>query len=247
MARSGRLPIRHYRDKERVMLKHAVESAKRDAAADSLPHDRKRGRGALPDSFAVMGAPISILKNVEIYGEGEPAEYVYKVVSGVVRTCKLLADGRRQISSFFLPGDIFGLEATVEHRFTAEAVSDVSLIFVKRSALTALAARDGEVANELWSAATAELRAAHEHVLLLGRKSAQERVAAFLLEMAERTNGGEAVDLPMSRLDMADYLGLTIETVSRTITQLENAAAISLPTTRRIRLRDRAALSRLNA
>jgi CRP/FNR family nitrogen fixation transcriptional regulator len=168
-------------------------------------------------------------------------------VSGVVRTCKLLSDGRRQISSFFLPGDVFGLEATVEHRFTAEAVSDVSLIFVKRSALTALAARDGEVANELWSAATADLRAAQEHVLLLGRKSAQERLAAFLLEMAERTNGGEAIDLPMSRLDIADYLGLTIETVSRTITQLENAEAISLPTTRHIRLHDRAALRRLNA
>jgi CRP/FNR family nitrogen fixation transcriptional regulator len=228
------------------MLKRAVETAKRDTAA-GLPAHSQRRHDALADSFAMMGAPISVAKNVEIYGESEPAEYVYKVVSGVVRTCKLLSDGRRQISSFFLPGDIFGLEATVEHRFTAEAVSDVQLIFVKRSALTALAARDGEVANELWSAATAELRAAQEHVLLLGRKSAQERLAAFLLEMAERTNGGEAVDLPMSRLDIADYLGLTIETVSRTITQLENAEAISLPTTRRIRLRDRAALNRLNA
>jgi CRP/FNR family nitrogen fixation transcriptional regulator len=228
------------------MLKRAVETVKRNAAAGLPAHIQKR-HDVLADSFAMMGASISIAKNVEIYGEGEPAEYVYKVVSGVVRTCKLLSDGRRQISSFFLPGDIFGLEATVEHRFTAEAVSDVSLIFVKRSALTALAARDGEVANELWSAATAELRAAQEHVLLLGRKSAQERLAAFLLEMAERTNGGEAVDLPMSRLDIADYLGLTIETVSRTITQLENAEAISLPTTRRIRLRDRAALNRLNA
>jgi CRP/FNR family nitrogen fixation transcriptional regulator len=229
------------------MLKQTVETGRIEAARGFTSPGQKPTRQALADSFAVMGAPINLAKNVEVYGEGEPADYVYKVVSGVVRTCKLLSDGRRQISSFFLPGDVFGLEATVEHRFTAEAVSDVSLIFVKRSALTALAARDGEVANELWSAATADLRAAQEHMLLLGRKSAQERLVAFLLEMAERTNGGEAVDLPMSRLDIADYLGLTIETVSRTITQLENAEAISLPTTRHIRFRDRAALRRLNA
>jgi CRP/FNR family nitrogen fixation transcriptional regulator len=228
------------------MLKRAAERARIEEAA-SMPHSQKRGHGALADSFALMGAPISIARGAEIYGEGEPADYVYKIVSGVVRTCKLLSDGRRQISSFFLPGDIFGLEATVEHRFTAEAVSDVSLIFVKRSALTELAGRDSEVANDLWSAATSDLRAAQEHILLLGRKSAQERMAAFLLEMAERTHSGEAVDLPMSRLDIADYLGLTIETVSRTITQLENAEAISLQTTRHIRLRDRSALNRLNA
>lgn len=229
------------------MLKHAVDRDRNEATPGHASAPGTPARHALADCFAVMGAPINLGKNVEIYGEGEPADYVYKIASGVVRTCKLLSDGRRQISSFFLPGDVFGLEATLEHRFTAEAVSDVSLIFVKRSALTALAARDGEVANELWSAATAELRSAQEHVLLLGRKSAQERVVAFLLDMVERTHGGEAVDLPMSRLDMADYLGLTIETVSRTITQLENAEAISLSTTRRIRLRDKAALSRLNA
>ena len=229
------------------MRKQAIETGRIETARGSVSPGHKPVRDALADGFSMMGAPINLAKNVEIYGEAEPAEYVYKVVSGVVRTCKLLSDGRRQIGSFLLPGDIFGLEATVEHRFTAEAVSDVSLIFVKRSALTALAARDGKVANELWSAATADLRAAQEHVLLLGRKSAQERLAAFLLEMAERTTGGEAVDLPMSRLDIADYLGLTIETVSRTITQLENAGAISLPTTRRIRIRDRAALNRLGA
>ena len=229
------------------MLKQAIETGRNEATRGFSSPVQKPARQALADSFAMMGAHFHVAKNAEIYGEGEPAEYVYKVATGVVRTCKLLSDGRRQISSFFLPGDIFGLEATVDHRFTAEAVSDVTLVFVKRSALTALAGRDGDVANELWSAATAELRSTQEHVLLLGRKSAQERLAAFLLEMVERTNGGEAVDLPMSRLDIADYLGLTIETVSRTITVLENAQTISLPSTRRIRLRDKAALTRLNA
>jgi CRP/FNR family nitrogen fixation transcriptional regulator len=229
------------------MLRQTAETARIEAGAGFMAIGRKRGAGALADSFAMMGAPINLAKNAEIYGESEPADYVYKVVSGVVRTCKLLADGRRQINSFFLPGDVFGLEATVEHRFTAEAVSDVTLIFVKRSILTELAARDGEVANELWSAATADLRAAQEHVLLLGRKSAQERLAAFLLEMAARTNGGEAVDLPMSRLDIADYLGLTIETVSRSMTALESAAVIELPNARHVRLCNRRALSQLNS
>jgi CRP/FNR family nitrogen fixation transcriptional regulator len=164
-----------------------------------------------------------------------------------VRTHKLLNDGRRQISAFLLPGDFFGLDCDDEYRFTAEAVTDASVTFVKRSALTALARRDGEVANDLWRMARGELHRAHDHMLLLGRKSAQERIAAFLLEMAERADESDTIELPMSRLDIADYLGLTIETVSRTFTHLENAAAIALPSTRRIRLCNKAALSRLNA
>jgi CRP/FNR family nitrogen fixation transcriptional regulator len=190
---------------------------------------------------------INVARNAEVYGEGEPAEYVYKVVSGVVRIYKLLCDGRRQISAFLLPGDVFGQDAVEEYRFTAEAITDTSLVFLRRNALTALAARDGDVANDLWQMAAADLRRAHDHMLLLGRKSARERIAAFLLEMAERAEKTDTVDLPMSRLDIADYLGLTIETVSRTLTLLENAATIELPSKRRVRLADRAALSRLNA
>jgi CRP/FNR family transcriptional regulator, nitrogen fixation regulation protein len=101
-------------------------------------------------------------------------------------------------------------------------------------------------ARQLWTLTGRELGRVQDHILLL-IKSAQERVAAFLLEMAERVSSGNAVDLPMSRQDIADYLGLTIETVSRTLTRLESAATIEVPTSRRIVLRDRAALSRLNA
>jgi len=204
-------------------------------------------RNALSDAFALMGARLNVERNSEIYGEDEAAEYAYKVVSGVVRTHKLLSDGRRQIGGFHLPGDFFGLDAVDEHQFTAEAVSDATVVFVKRSALISLAARDSEVSKDLWMMAAAELHRAHDHMLLLGRKSAQERIAAFLLEMAGRADASDTVDLPMSRLDIADYLGLTIETVSRTLTLLENAATIALPSTRRIRLCNRAALSRLNA
>jgi len=229
------------------MLKQEIAIRSTGVSADNgLPTDA-RGQNALEDAFAMVGARLNIERNAEIYGEGEPAEYVYRVVRGVVRTHKLLNDGRRQISAFLLPGDFFGLDCDDDYRFTAEAVTDATLVFVKRSVLTGLARRDGEVANDLWRMARAELHRAHDHMLLLGRKSAQERIAAFLLEMAERAEETDTVELPMSRLDIADYLGLTIETVSRTLTHLENTAAIALPTTRRVRLCNKAALARLNA
>jgi CRP/FNR family nitrogen fixation transcriptional regulator len=231
------------------MLQQAIQTASTNPSAGPRRAIRAEpsARNALADSFAIMGGSLNVARNAEIYGEGEPAEYVYKVVSGVVRTYKLLSDGRRQINAFLLPGDVFGLDAAEEHRFTAEAITDTALAFVRRSALTALAARDGDVANDLWRMTAADLHRAHEHMLLLGRKSAQERIAAFLLEMAGRAEATDTVELPMSRLDIADYLGLTIETVSRTLTLLENAAAIELPSTRRVRLANKAALSRLNA
>jgi len=189
---------------------------------------------------------MSFPRNAEIYGENEPADYLYKVVSGTVRTYKILNDGRRQIGAFYLPGDVFGLEGDDEHQFSAEAISDAKVLVIKRSALVALANRDGDVARQLWSFTARELKRVQDHVLLL-IKSAQQRVACFLLEMAERLAGAETVELPMSRQDIADYLGLTIETISRTLTQLEAEAAIALPTSRRIVLRNRKALDRLNA
>jgi CRP-like cAMP-binding protein len=194
----------------------------------------------------LMGAPMPFSRNAEIYGEGEPADYVYKVMSGTVRTYRILNDGRRQVGAFYLPGDIFGLEVGDEHHFSAEAISDAKVLVIKHSALVNLANRDGEVARQLWSFTARELQRVQDHVLLL-IKSAQQRVACFLLEMADRLANGEAVELPMSRQDIADYLGLTIETISRTLTQLETESAIALPTSRRIVLRNRNALNRLNA
>jgi CRP-like cAMP-binding protein len=185
-------------------------------------------------------------RNGEIYGEGEPADYVYKVVSGAVRTYKVLDDGRRQIGAFYLPGDVFGLEMGDEHTFSAEAISETQVLLTKRSAVISQAARDSEMARQLWALTARELERMQNHVLLL-IKTAQERVAGFLLEMAERVQSTEAVELPMTRQDIADYLGLTIETVSRTLTQLQNTATIALPTSRRIVLRNRAVLKRLNA
>ena len=201
-------------------------------------------RNALAQSMQMMGAVMSFPRNSEIFGENEPADYVYRVISGSVRTYKILSDGRRQVGGFYLPGDIFGLEFAEEHTFSAEAISDAKVVVVKRSAITALAGRDPAIGRELFALTGRELRRVQDRVLLLV-KSAQERVAGFLLEMAERA-GGNTVELPMSRQDIGDYLGLTIETVSRTLTALESAAAIEVPMSRRIVLRNRSALSRLN-
>jgi CRP-like cAMP-binding protein len=201
---------------------------------------------ALFGSATLPGATMYFARNSEIYGEGEPAEYVYKVVSGTIRTSKVLSDGRRQVGAFYLAGDTFGLEAGEEHTFCAEAMTDASVMLVKRSAVNAEAQRDSQVARELWAATARELAHAQAHLMLL-IKSAQERVAAFLLEMADRIPDKTGIELPMSRQDIADYLGLTIETVSRTLTRLESRAAIELPRSRHIVLRNRSALARLNS
>jgi CRP/FNR family nitrogen fixation transcriptional regulator len=204
------------------------------------------GSHKLGGPIEVIGAPMSFSRNAEIYGENEPAEYLYKVISGAVRTYKVLADGRRQIGAFYLPGDVFGLESGDLHSFSAEAIVDSKVLVVKRSTLVNLAARDNEVARELWALTSRELRRVQQHIMLL-IKSARERVVAFLLEMAARVPSSNQIELPMSRQDIADYLGLTIETVSRTLSQLETSAAIELPTSRRIILRNRTALGRLDA
>lgn len=200
---------------------------------------------SLAQQMQLMGATMSFPRNAEIFGEDEPAEYLYKVVSGTVRTYKILNDGRRQVGGFYLPGDIFGLEFADEHALSAEAITDAKVLVIKRSALAALAARDAAIGRELYALTARELHRIQDRILLL-IKSAQERVASFLLEMSERSPAGNSIELPMSRQDIADYLGLTIETVSRTLTSLESAAAIEVPTSRRIVLRNRSALTRLN-
>ncbi len=201
--------------------------------------------GPLDQQILMMGATMSYPRNTEIFGENESADYLYKVISGSVRTYKILNDGRRQVGGFYLPGDIFGLEFGAEHALSAEAISDVKVLVVKRSSLNALAGRDASIAAQLFTLIGRELRRAQDHIVLL-IQNAQERVAGFLLEMAERSSLDAAIELPMSRQDIADYLGLTIETVSRTLTSMEAAAAIELTTSRRIVLRNRNALRRMN-
>lgn len=197
-------------------------------------------------AFNVMGAPMNFARNVEVFGEGEEAEYLYQVRTGCIRAYKVLSDGRRQIVAFYLPGDIFGIEAGDEHSFSAEATVPSTVAVIKRAIINSRASGNSALARQLFDLTVAELQRAQAHALLLV-KNAQERVAGFLLEIASRAKCRNEVELPMSRQDIADYLGLTIETVSRTMTQLEHAAAIALPTSRRIVLRNQPALARLNA
>lgn len=202
--------------------------------------------GRLAAAFETIGCTVNFPRNGEIYGEGETARSFYKVVSGAVRTYKLLDDGRRQISGFHLAGDIFGLGAGAHYQFSAEAVAATTVVAVDRGTLAKLAARDSELASELWTLTAEELDHLRGLMTTLGRKNAHERLAAFLLEMTGRIGANGAIELPMSRQDIADYLGLTIETVSRTFTQLEAEAVIELPSCRRVVLKNGGALNRLN-
>jgi len=222
------------------MLTAAVTAKASIYARAAVPADSTEG------PLGLMGAVMRFARNNEIYGEHEPADYLYQVISGAVRTYRMLDDGRRQITSFYLPGDVFGVEAGDSHLSSAETVCDAQILVAKRSAVMARAEHERNLGRQLWVLTARELQRVQEHSLAL-IKSAEERVAGFLLEMEGRNTAGAAVELPMSRQDIADYLGLTIETVSRTFTQFVQSGKISLETSRRIQLRNRAALNRLNA
>lgn len=195
------------------------------------------------------GTTIAFGKDEELFAEGDEAEYFYQVVSGVIRSYKMLSDGRRQIDAFHLPGDIFGLEAGAEHRFYAEAVGEASVVAFKRSSLSSLIHNDPAFRERVMSATLSSLERAQNHMLLLGRKTADEKIASFLLDMAQRiSRGGASFELPMQRSDIADHLGLTIETVSRILSRFTRSGLIKLvPASRSIGLCNKAALLEMNA
>ena len=183
-----------------------------------------------------------LTKDEELFAEGEEADCFFKVASGVVRTCRLLSDGRRQVDAFHVEGDFLGLEAGGRYRSTAVAVGPVRVIAFRCRHLPA-------VAEAALASVLADLRRAQDHVLLLGRKTAPEKMATFLLAMAERLADGDSqLDLPMPRADIADHLGLTIETVSRTFSQFVRQGLIGLQAGgRSVVLHDRSALRLLDA
>ena len=169
-------------------------------------------------------------------------------LTGSVRTSyKLLSDGRRQIGAFHLPGDVFGLESGTNHRLAAEAIVDTTVRLVKRRSLDQAAGTDVNVARKLWTMTAGDLRHAEDHMLLLGRKSAMERVASFLLEMDRRLAITGMMALPMCRRDIGDYLGLTLETVSRALSQLHGEGVLGFSGARQIVLRNRQRLRNMDA
>lgn len=192
------------------------------------------------------GAPLGLSEHCsfypagsEIYAQGEKSGSLYQVEFGSVRVYRLLADGRRQISAFHLAGEIFGFSADTRHHFFAEAIAGTSI-------RTLLPVKGTDVSRQLMPLALGSLMRAQEHLLVLGRQNAVERVAAFLLDMADRQGATDRIDLPMSRTDIGDYLGLTIETVSRAFSKLREQGIIRLSGVRRVEIVKGPALQKMN-
>lgn len=241
------------RRKEMVMLNQSItHSVVNTNAPHAVPSPAANAPAANPFAeitghAGLIASEFSYKKDEEIYGEDEPAEYVYQVISGAVRSYKLLSDGRRQIGAFHLPGDVFGLEFGSVHRLAAEAIIDTTVRLVKRRSLEQAAGTDVAVARKLWTMTAHDLRHAEDHMLLLGRKTAMERVATFLLEMDRRLAVAGMMALPMCRRDIGDYLGLTLETVSRALSQLQSQGILGFSGARQIVLRNRQRLRSMDA
>jgi CRP/FNR family nitrogen fixation transcriptional regulator len=212
----------------------------------TLMTEFKRGEAVeLATVLDTMGAKVRFARDEEIYAQDDEVSRLYRVVRGVVRTSRFTLEGRRQIGDFYYQGDIFGLEPGPLHLFAAEALTDCEVIAVKRSAVEQ-SVGPAAFNSAVLQATGRELARMQEHLLVLGRKAALSRVASFLLGMAGQASN-DAVDLPMGRQDMADYLGLTIETVSRSLTQLQGDSVVEFPSTRRFQVRKRHALEALVA
>jgi CRP/FNR family nitrogen fixation transcriptional regulator len=222
--------------------KSALSPARWDAQTTSGQTAPEEG-----DGFGLSGVVMHFAPDREIYAEGDEARCFYKVVNGVVRTCRFLSDGRRQIDAFHVTGEVFGFEAGADHPLAAEAVSHCTVIAYRRRGLETTITRDDRLGQWFFSHAMTSLTRAREHALLLGRGSAVQKISAFLLAIEQQEGGNSLVDLAMSRQDIADYLGLTIETVSRTLSQLERDGTIGLSSARRIVLKDRRTLRALNS
>ena len=175
---------------------------------------------------------------MEIYGQGEKAGALYEVEFGAVRIHRLLSDGRRQVIAFHLAGETFGFEVGATRRFFAEAITATGIRPFSEPA-------NDSGATSMMELTLKNLIKAQEHLLVIGRQCAVERIAAFLLDMAERQGGDTHIELPMPRLDIADYLGLTIETVSRTFAKLRASGVIALQGTRTVLLKKRDTLEDL--
>jgi CRP/FNR family transcriptional regulator len=197
-----------------------------------------------------IATSVRLHANQTAFYEGDEDTFLFNVVEGAVRLSRMLPDGRRQITGFLFPGDLLGLSVEGVYAYTADAITDTSLCRFDRARLTELAERFPKLEHQLLSLASNELVQAQDHLMILGQKKAAERVATVLLRLAERigqqADGGRVLDLPMTREDLADYTGLTIETVSRKITLLRQKGAIEMPGERRIFIPETGALDVLS-
>lgn len=190
---------------------------------------------------------VRFARNETIFCEGDSSDYAFKIISGTVRLCAHTPDGRRQISDFMLPGDVFGLMERNEYGFSAEAVTDVMLVSYPRNKIDELWAKKPQVVNRVLAALVEHFLTMQRHLVVLGCQNAKERVASFLLRLSERTQSGagERIDLSMGRQDIASHLGLTIETVCRAISELKREGAITTPNLHELILNNLGALRAL--
>jgi CRP/FNR family nitrogen fixation transcriptional regulator len=188
-----------------------------------------------------IGTRLQFSRNQEIYAQGAGGGFWYKVISGTVRITKLRSDGRRHVAEFCFSGDAFGLDSAAERGFSAEAVVEATVMRYPRAATERLIDENLAVARLLREMTLKSLAAAQSRLALLGRMTACERVASFLLELSERNDNEKHVELPMCRCDIADYLGLTVETVCRVLSDLKRRGIIGI-SAHSITLLDRFAL-----
>jgi CRP/FNR family transcriptional regulator len=181
---------------------------------------------------AGISTTVELTPGEPLFDEGEPANNVFNVTAGCLKVYKLLSDGRRQVTGFLFAGDFVGLSNDANYAYSAEAVTHGSLCRFSRRKLEGVLERYPKMEKRLLSMASNELAAAQEQMLLLGRKTAKEKIASFLLMLSRRAQqrglAANPVSVPMSRTDIGDYLGLTTETVSRTFTHLKTGGAIRM-------------------
>ena len=207
------------------------------------PATERPGALELPEQ---LGRDVAVKRDQTLFWEGDPATSYHRVVSGAVRISKLMADGRRQVADFFSAGDIVIVDFADKYHFTGEAIVDSVIRRYPRSAIWGLVQSDPRFSRQLLALACSRLTSAHHQMMMLGRKTAEERVASFLSALAERQPQHTLqIELPMSRTDIADHLGLTVETVSRVLTRLKRQGAIKLPNTHSVTIIDREALQLL--
>ena len=231
-------------ERDRRQISQSISEHRSFDASKALLHgcDQQTVRDSI---LALRRGPVRYGRGAMIACEGDLTGYIYVVVSGAVRSCKAYRDGSRGIVAFNLPGELFGWSGELQHSLSLEAATDTLVLFLKRSALLAAALQDHRVASYLLAVTTNELRRTQEHSLLMAR-SAECRVATFLIDLSRRLRKTESLDLPMSGQDIADHLGLSGETLSRTITALEKSGSIARSSCRALILRNRAALIQIS-
>lgn len=212
-----------------------------------FPHNESTGCGSELDAFTSIGSLVTYAPKESLFWEGDQAEFQYRVVRGTVCLYKLLPDGRRQVARFCHAGDLIGLSARSNYQYTADALTEVTAQRIRRVDLDAHMEDDSVLRRGVLASISEELNAAQNQLLLLGRKSASERVASFLVAMTEQAvrqgGDGHSVSLPMTRVDIADYLGLTHETVCRVFSQLKAQGIVRFSDPNEVEISDASALS----